>query len=116
MNANQLLGIAAAAWVLAAILSPLRVMHRAIRALLGAGCALGMLACLAALPLGTSPAALGVSLASQPVSFAVEPSGLWLLGFGLVPAIFACWLGSPLAGARAAGTRARHSACSVRSA
>ena len=98
MNANQLLGIAAAAWVLAAILSPLRVMHRPIRALLGAGCVLGMLACLAALPLGTSPAALGVSLASHPVSFAVEPSGLWLLGFGLVPAIFACWLGSPLAG------------------
>ncbi|MEK6290552.1 MAG: proton-conducting transporter membrane subunit [Paraburkholderia tropica] len=98
MNANQLFAIAAAAWVIAALLSAVRPARAVVRALLGLGCLLGMLACIAALPVGTTPVMLGISLAANPVAFTVEPSGLWLLGFGLVPAIFACWLGSPLAG------------------
>lgn len=97
MNANPLFAIVVATWAAAALLSPVRRAHGIIRALLGFGCLLGTLACLVALPFGSVPVSLGVSLASQAVSFAIEPSGLWLLGFGLVPAIFACWLGSPLA-------------------
>ncbi|WP_322054956.1 proton-conducting transporter transmembrane domain-containing protein [Paraburkholderia bannensis] len=97
MNANPLFATAVAAWVVSAVLSPVQRAHGTVRALLGLGCLLGTLACLVALPLGSASASLGVSLASQSVSFAIEPSGLWLFGFGLVPAIFACWLGSPLA-------------------
>jgi len=96
LNANLLLGLAAALWGLAAVLSPWHAVHRISRGALGTGCALGVLACVVALPVGTEPVPLHVALVSQPVSFAVEPSGLWLFGFGLAPAIFACWLGSPL--------------------
>ena len=98
MSADLLLALAAALWALAAVFSPWRAAHRAVRAALGAGCALGIVACLVALPVGTAQVSLHVALASQPVSFAVEPAGLWLFGFGLTPAMFACWLGSPLAG------------------
>lgn len=99
MNANPLIGMAAAAWVsaLLAALLPARPATRVFaRALLSAGCVLGVIACLVALPLGTASVSLRVALADQPVSFAIDPAGLWLLGFGLVPAVFACWLGSPL--------------------
>jgi formate hydrogenlyase subunit 3/multisubunit Na+/H+ antiporter MnhD subunit len=85
-------------WVLAACVAPLRAGHRVARALLGAGCALGVAACLVALPDGISPVSLKVEIAGHPVMFSVEPAGLWLMGFGLVPAVCACWLGSPLAG------------------
>ncbi|KWF20814.1 proton-conducting transporter membrane subunit [Burkholderia pseudomultivorans] len=99
MNANALFGLAVAAWILAALLAPARAWLGSVRVLLGVGCALGILACLVALPDGTAPVPLEVVLAGQPVSFAMDPAGVWLLGFGLVPAMFACWVGSPL-GAR----------------
>jgi hydrogenase-4 component B len=98
LSADLLFGIAAAGWCVAALLAPIRAAHALVRALLGAGCALGTIACLVALPVGTVQVSLHVALAAQPVEFAIEPAGLWLLGFGLVPAAFACWLGSPLAG------------------
>lgn len=96
MSANVLLGVAVTAWLLAACLTPLRAARSAVRTLLGLGCALGGVACLAALPDGIPVRFLPVELAGQPVAFGVEPAGLWLMGFGLVPATFACWLGSPL--------------------
>lgn len=98
MSANLLLALAAALWVLAAVFSPWRAAHSVVRAGLGVGCALGIIACLVALPVGTAQVPLHLNLVSQPVSFAIEPSGLWLFGFGLTPAMFACWLGSPLTG------------------
>ncbi|RDU98114.1 hydrogenase 4 subunit B [Trinickia dinghuensis] len=75
----------------------MQVAHAVGRWLLAAGCVLAVAACLAALPNATAHVALPVALASQPVTFQIEPSGLWLMGFGLAPAAFACWLGSPLA-------------------
>lgn len=98
MSANVLLGGAATTWALAACLAPLRTGHGAARALLGLGCALGVVACVTALPDGTPLCSLPVELAGHSVGFGIEPAGLWLMGFGLVPAAFACWLGSPLAG------------------
>ena len=85
-------------WILAACLAPPHACRGAARALLGLGCALGIVACLTALPDGTPVRSLPVELAGQPVAFGMEPAGLWLMGFGLVPAAFACWLGSPLSG------------------
>ncbi|SDC93683.1 proton-conducting transporter transmembrane domain-containing protein [Paraburkholderia lycopersici] len=98
MSANLLFGLAAATWILAACLAPPHACRGAARALLGLGCALGIVACLTALPDGTPVRSLPVELAGQPVAFGMEPAGLWLMGFGLVPAAFACWLGSPLSG------------------
>ena len=37
-------------------------------------------------------------LAGEAVDFRIAPQGLWLMGFGLVPAIFACSLASPMTG------------------
>lgn len=85
-------------WLAAAILSPLRLLRASNRYLLSAGCALGVAACLIALPTAIPRIEFPFALASQRIAFALEPSALWLLGFGLVPAIFACWLGSPLSG------------------
>ncbi|MGS0895940.1 proton-conducting transporter transmembrane domain-containing protein [Burkholderia stagnalis] len=99
MNANHLFGAAVVAWGLAVLFSPVRMWLTGVRMLLGAGCALGILGCLTALPDGTVPVATGIALAGQPACFALDPAGVWLLGFGLVPAMFACWVGSPL-GAR----------------
>jgi hydrogenase-4 component B len=85
-------------WLAGAVLSPLAALRGLVRYLLSAGCTLCVLACLAALPTATERVELPLALASHAVAFELEPSALWLLGFGLVPAIFACWLGSPLAG------------------
>lgn len=87
---------AAMVWVAAFVLSSVRMAHMVGRCLLAAGCVLAVAACLVALPDATAHVGLPVSLASQQVTFQVEPSGLWLMGFGLAPAAFACWLGSPL--------------------
>jgi hydrogenase-4 component B len=89
---------ASSLWLATAILAPLRAVRAALRYLLSAGCVLGVAACLMALPNAIARVEFPFALASQRIAFALEPSALWLLGFGLVPAIFSCWLGSPLAG------------------
>ncbi len=97
MSANLLIGIAACSWAVAAVLAIVRPLQGVARALLVAGCVLAMLACIVVLPDSTTPVTLPVAIAGQPVSFALEPAGLWLMGFGLLPAACACWLGSPVA-------------------
>lgn len=97
MSAELILA-ASALWLAAAILSPLRSVRVLVRYSLTAGCVLGVGACLLALPTATPRVEFPFALASQRIAFKLEPSALWLLGFGLVPAIFACWLGSPLSG------------------
>jgi len=87
-----------ALWLAAALLSPLRSVRVLVRYSLTAGFVLGVVACLLALPTATPRVEFPFALASQRIAFKLEPSALWLLGFGLVPAIFACWLGSPLSG------------------
>jgi len=89
---------ASALWLTAAILSPLRLVRALVRYSLTAGCVLSVVVCLLALPTATPRVDFPFALASQRIAFKLEPSALWLLGFGLVPATFACWLGSPLSG------------------
>lgn len=97
MSADLILA-ASALWLAAAILSPLRPLRVMVRYSLTTGCVLGVVACLFALPTATPRVDFPFALASQRIAFKLEPSALWLLGFGLVPATFACWLGSPLSG------------------
>ncbi|NML96380.1 hydrogenase 4 subunit B [Paraburkholderia sp. RP-4-7] len=97
MSADLILA-ASVLWLATAILSPVRSVRALPRYLLAAGCVLGVAACLIALPTATPRVEFPFALASQRIAFALEPSALWLLGFGLVPATFACWLGSPLSG------------------
>ncbi len=74
---------------------------RIARAALALGCAAGIAGVVAALPLGSRNWQLPVHLADVAVAFHLSPSALWLLLFGLIPALLSCALGSPAtAGAR----------------
>lgn len=92
--ANDLIALAALLWALGALL-----------ALVGApaggrgAVSLGILAFLAgalvALPGGTAPAALPFGLPGARWHFALAPEALWLLGFGLLPALATAIAGTP---------------------
>lgn len=94
---NELLAAAACAWIIAAIIA---LFGRALilcRILLVVGCIAGIAAAVMTLPGATAMTILPTQLAGQSVGFAVTADGLWLLGFGLVPAALACALASPSA-------------------
>jgi formate hydrogenlyase subunit 3/multisubunit Na+/H+ antiporter MnhD subunit len=92
--ADQLLLLAAILWVAAAI-AGLSGACAVSRIALAAGAAAGTLAAILALPEATPLVAGPIQLAGEAVAFRVDPQGLWLMGFGLVPAGFACALASP---------------------
>jgi formate hydrogenlyase subunit 3/multisubunit Na+/H+ antiporter MnhD subunit len=71
------------------------------RAALGLGGILGVLAAILSLPNGTTPVELPMTWAGEAVAFRMVPEALWLMGFGLVPAIIACCLATPAPQGRA---------------
>jgi len=86
---NELLAAAGCAWIVAGIVA---LFGRALilcRILLVVGCIAGIAAALTNLPGGTVMTVLPTQLAGQLVGFQVTADGLWLLGFGLVPAALA---------------------------
>lgn len=93
----DLIAAAAVLWSASALVSLFIRLPVLARALLALGCLAAIIACVVALPEALAGVSLKISLASEAVSFALPPAALWLFGFGLVPAIFACWFGSPLA-------------------
>src|ERR1700691_4579108 len=82
-------------WVAAALIASLRRWAVLGRALLAAGALSAVIAAIVGLPNPTSTAVLPLRLAGEAVAFRLEPEALWLFGFGLAPALFACALGSP---------------------
>ena len=92
--ASALLLAAAALWLVAAILALGGVLMLS-RFALAAGAVAGVVAAVAGLPNASETVTLPGRLASEFVGFSIAPQGLWLMGFGLVPAIFACSLASP---------------------
>ncbi|HZU91073.1 MAG TPA: proton-conducting transporter membrane subunit [Stellaceae bacterium] len=92
---NELLAAAFALWVAAGIIALTRRGLGAARLLLGLGAAAGIAAALISLPDGTAVAALPTRLFGEAVEFRLAPDALWLMGFGLAPALLACWLGTP---------------------
>ena len=91
---NELIAFAACAWILAALLGLLGRWETPGRALLVSGTLLLIVEAIATLPGGTAPLVLPVTL-TAPVVFALSPTALWLMGFGLAPAALACALGTP---------------------
>jgi hydrogenase-4 component B len=92
---NDLLAAALLAWLAAAVIA---LTGRALglsRALLALGGLFGIAAAVAALPHGGAVVGLPTRLAGEPVSFRLAPEAAWLMGFGLAPAILACWLATP---------------------
>ena len=93
---NELFVAALAAWIAAAVLAALRKPLVAARILLAAGTAAAILAALLALPGGTTAVTLPGGLAGEDVTFRLSGDALWLMGFGLVPALMAGWLSTPV--------------------
>jgi formate hydrogenlyase subunit 3/multisubunit Na+/H+ antiporter MnhD subunit len=98
--ASALLLVAAALWFAAAILALCGVVTLS-RFALAVGAAAGVAVAVVSLPSASATVTLPGQLAAEAVDFRIAPQGLWLMGFGLVPAIFACTLASPTTG----GTR-----------
>lgn len=92
--ANQLLLLSALLWTIGAVVA-LRQWTILSRRLLVIGILSGVVAALVQLPNPTQTAMLPIRLAGEAVTFRLEPEALWLMGFGLAPAGFACALGSP---------------------
>ena len=97
---SELLTLAALLWAAGAILALVGASMLS-RILLVVGVAAGILAAIVSLPAGSPTIVLPNAIIGEPVSFRIDPEGLWLMGFGLLPAGFACALASPSArGAR----------------
>ncbi|HVZ13054.1 MAG TPA: proton-conducting transporter membrane subunit [Bauldia sp.] len=90
-----LVAIAIAAWLLAALLALTGAVLPLARALLVLGALALILLALVTLPGGTSTVTTPLGIGPGGAAFALSASSLWLLGFGLVGAAFACWLGTP---------------------
>lgn len=98
---NDLLTAAFLAWLAAALISLTGRGLILARVLLFCGSVAGIIAAILVLPNGTPAVATPTQLAGAAVSFQVTPDGLWLLGFGLVPAALACALATPARQGRA---------------
>jgi formate hydrogenlyase subunit 3/multisubunit Na+/H+ antiporter MnhD subunit len=86
--------MAAVLWAAGAILGLLGAVASA-RLALALGAAAGVLAAIFGLPGASPTVVLPGKILAESVAFRIEPQGLWLMGFGLVPAGFACALCSP---------------------
>jgi hydrogenase-4 component B len=93
---SELLGVAFVAWTGAAALCLLDSALPLVRGLLVVGCLAGIVTALGTLPGSTPITVLPVALAGEAIPFHLSPEGLWLFGFGLVPAALACALASPV--------------------
>lgn len=91
---SHLLLLAALSWAAGAILG-LAGALRLGRAVLALGAAAGVLAAVLALPAAGPSILLPGQLVSEPIGFRIDPQAWWLMGFGLVPAGFACALCTP---------------------
>ena len=92
--ADPLVLFAVLAWVIAALCALCGWILPG-RVLVVAGALAGILAALSQLPAATATLQLSGRLSGEVVSFRLEPEALWLMGFGLAPAAFACALASP---------------------
>jgi formate hydrogenlyase subunit 3/multisubunit Na+/H+ antiporter MnhD subunit len=92
---DPLLLLALGLWIAAAIvaLSGLSVMVG--RVLLTAGTISGILAAISGLLSPGARIELSIGISGEPIGFHMAAEAFWLLGFGLVPAAFACALASP---------------------
>jgi hydrogenase-4 component B len=92
---NDLLFVALAAWIAAAVLALIGRGLTAARALLGLGCVALLILAVATLPGSTASIATPLGMGPSGSTFRLSADALWLMGFGLPGAILASWLGTP---------------------
>jgi hydrogenase-4 component B len=90
----DLLAVGLAAWLAAAILAPIGWTGAA-RALLALGGVALLVLVGTTLPKRLPPIHTGLAIGPAGSDFLLSPDALWLLGFGLVGAVLASWLGAP---------------------
>jgi hydrogenase-4 component B len=93
--AADLIAVALAAWLVAALLGLAWRAPGLARALLGLGGIALIVLVVATLPGGVAPIRTGLGIGPAGAVFALSPDALWLMGFGLAGAILACWVGTP---------------------
>ncbi len=98
---NELLIVAASAWLAAAVIAATGRGLILARVLLVGGCLAGTLAAVTGLPDGNPPMTLPWQVAGESLSFRMSPDALWLMGFSLAAAALACALASPVKEGRA---------------
>ena len=98
--ANDLLAAAVLLWFTGGAAALTGRFLVAARLLLVLGSIAGAAAALLALPGGTAAVTLPTRLAGEYVAFRLRPEAAWLMGFGLIPALLACWVASPAPQAR----------------
>jgi len=99
--ANELLAAAALAWIAGGTLALIGRWLGLVRLLLALGCLAAIIAAVGTLPDGTAATAIPLRMADAQATFQMTPAALWLMGFGLVPALLACLLGTPAPTGRA---------------
>ena len=99
--ANELLTTAAVLWIAGGIVALAGRLLVLARLLLALGCLAGIVAAVVTLPDATSTVAIPLRMADAQATFRMAPAALWLMGFGLVPALLACLLGTPAERGRA---------------
>lgn len=92
---NNLLAAAFLLWVVAGVIALTGRALGTARLALALGGLAGIAGAILALPSGTAAVVLPTEVAGQPVAFQMAPDALWLMGFGLAPAVLACWLATP---------------------
>jgi hydrogenase-4 component B len=92
---NELLALALAAWLVAAVLALAGRAVGVARALVGLGGAVLLLMVATTLPEGSPPVQTMLGIGVTGSVFQLSPAALWLMGFGLAGAIIAAWLGTP---------------------
>lgn len=98
--ANDLLGVALEAWLLAGVLALTNYALWFARVSLGIGGLALLAVVIMALPGGLDPIHTPLGVGPSGSNFTLSPDALWLAGFGLPAAIFAAWLGTPAQGKR----------------
>lgn len=93
--ANELLAAAALLWIAGGILALVGRAFGLVRTLLGVGGVAAIVAAVITLPGGTEAVGVPLRMAGETAGFRMAPEALWLLGFGLVPAVLACLLATP---------------------
>jgi hydrogenase-4 component B len=93
LSAEPFLATALATWVITALLALAGRAPVCARALLGLGCLALLVLIGLTLPGETAPIETGLGVGGA--VFRLSPDALWLMGFGLIGAILATWLGTP---------------------
>ncbi len=99
--ANEFLAAVVLLWIAGGVLALTGRWLGLVRLLLALGCLTAIVAAVSILPDATAVTVIPLRMADAQATFRMTQAALWLMGFGLVPALLACVLGTPAKAGRA---------------